>query len=199
MRTIAEVCQEADLFFMNQSAVHMAAQAISRELKALGIPFAIAGALAANSHGHRRTTADVDILLRREGLELFKQRKLGLGYVQLFEGSKGLRDTVHNVKIDVLLAGEFPGDGKPKPICFPDPADVSQTDRDGLPVLTLKCLLELKLASGMTAPHRMQDLADVMRLIQVNELSLRFADGLHPFVREKFDELWHLAQIQEDF
>ena len=65
---------------------------------------------------------DVDVLVRPDGLEAFKQVYLGRGYVEKFRGSKGLRDATVNVKIDVLLTGEYPGDGKEKPVAFPDPA-----------------------------------------------------------------------------
>jgi hypothetical protein len=91
-----------------------------------------------------------------------------------------MRDTRHNVKIEVLLVGDFPGDGKPKPISFPDPAHAGFTDHDGLHILKLEPLLELKLASGMTAPHRPQDLADVIQLIKVNHLPPEFRATLTP-------------------
>lgn len=93
------------------------------------------------------------------------------------------------------FSGDFPGDGKAKPIA---PQEIAEYDPEGLPFLNLKTLLELKTASGMTAAHRMQDLADVMNLIRVNNLSVDYASNLHPFVREKFLELWQLAQIQDD-
>ena len=48
---------------------------------------------------------------------------MGLGYIPPFTGSKNLRDTEHGVRIEFLIAGEFPGDGKPKPVAFPDPAE----------------------------------------------------------------------------
>ena len=195
---MAQVLREVDDFFMHKSAVHQAAQDISAELRALNIPFAIAGALAANAHGHRRTTEDVDLLLTREGIETFKAQKLGLGWVELFAGSKGMRDTRNNVKIDILLTGEYPGDGKPKPIAFPHPQDAAEPDPDGLPFINLKTLLELKTASGLTAAHRMQDLADVMNLIRVNELPRSYAKELHPYVQDKFLELWELAQIRDE-
>ena len=51
----------------------------------------------------------------------------------------------------------------------------------------------------MTAAHRLQDLADVIQLIRVNALSKGYADQLHPYVREKFNELWQAAQISEDY
>ena len=50
----------------------------------------------------------------------------------------------------------------------------------------------------MTAPHRIQDLADVQRLIDVRKLPRDFATELDPFVRAKFDELWQSAQHEPD-
>lgn len=54
------------------------------------------------------------------------------------------------------------------------------------------------LSSGMSAPHRMQDLTDVMRLIGVAHIPRDFAEQLNPYVREKFAELWEIAQQADD-
>ncbi|PYQ17831.1 MAG: hypothetical protein DMF79_16520, partial [Acidobacteria bacterium] len=51
-------------------------------------------------------------------------------------------------------------------------------------------LIELKLASGMTAPHRLKDLADVQELIRAASLSRELANTLDPYVRDKYLELW---------
>jgi len=173
-------------------------QRLNKALGDMKIPFAIAGAMAANAHGHRRTTADVDILIRREDLARFKQRHLGLGWLDKFEGSKNFRDAVCNVDIDALIVGQYPGDGRPKPVAFPAPEDVAEVHEDGIPFVSLKTLLELKLASGMTAAHRMQDMADVMNLIRANDLPLDYVESLDPYVADKFRELWQAAQIDED-
>lgn len=61
--------------------------------------------------------------------------------------------------------------------------------REGIKVIDLKSLIELKLASGMTAKGRLRDLADVQRLIQQHHLTSDFAKQLHPYVRRKFLEL----------
>ena len=50
-------------------------------------------------------------------------------------------------------------------------------------------LIELKLASGMTNPGRLKDLTDVQELIRALDLPMSFADGLNPFVQDKFREL----------
>ncbi|MBI2478708.1 MAG: hypothetical protein HYV60_08775 [Planctomycetia bacterium] len=163
------------------------------------IPFAIAGAMAANAHGHKRTTADVGILIRREDLQRFKAKHLGLGWVDKFEGSKNFRDAVSNVSIDALIAGEFPGDGLPKPVSFPMPESVVVYLEEGIPYISLPTLLELKTASGMTAAHRLQDMADVIQLIKANQLSLEYAEQLNPYVQEKYRELWQAAQVDEEY
>ena len=156
------------------------------------IPYAVAGALALNQHGYQRLTVDLDLLLTREGLAALKARVLGLGYLEKFPGSKGMRDTENNVSIDVLLTGEFPGDGKPKPVSFPDPVEGSVVI-DGIRFLTPATLVELKLASGMSAPHRLKDLADVLELIRAAKLPRELARELDESVRGKYDELWLAA------
>jgi hypothetical protein len=189
--------REAGRFFMNKSNVHQALERLVDRLTELKIPYAIVGALSLNAYGYQRTTSDVDVLLRREDLEAFKKKHLGLGYVEKFSGSKGLRDATQNVDIDVLLTGDYPGDGKEKPVAFPDPASAAVRG-ERFALLPLPTLMELKLASGMTAPHRLRDLADVIELIRKNEVEEGFSESLHPYVREKFRELWQAAQASDD-
>lgn len=196
---LSEVLRRAGEFFMGKSPVHAAAARLAGALAELGIPYAIAGALAANAHGHVRTTEDVDVLLTREGLEKFKERWLGRGWAEQHPGSRGLRDTVCRVNVDVLLSGGYPGDGKPKPVRFPDPSDVGEADPAGMKVLSLPALLTLKLASGMTAPHRPRDLDDVIQLIRRNRLGRDYAERLDPWVRQKYSELWEAAQITDEY
>ena len=97
-----------------------ALERLVRELDQASVPYAIVGAMALNEFGYQRTTSDVDALSTPDGLAIFKARVLGRGYVEKFPGSRGVRDTEHGVEIDVVLSGGFPGDGKPKPVAFPD-------------------------------------------------------------------------------
>jgi hypothetical protein len=200
MSDMLDIARRVDDFFMERSPVHDTMRRLASAMRELQIPFAIAGAMAANAHGHQRTTADVDVLLRREDLQRFKDRWLGPGWVNVFVGSKAFRDTANNIKVDVLIAGDYPGDGKEKPVVFPFPENASEIrGDDGLPYLALPVLIELKLASGMTTTHRLQDLADVIQLIRANKLSPDYAKQLNPFVREKFAEMWQAAQVEEDY
>ncbi len=182
-------------FFVGESPVQKAALAIAQKLDEGCIPYAIAGALCLGAHGVVRATEDVDVLVTREGLERFKTQ--WLGRVNLRPGGKAVRDTVTGVKIDFLLAGEYPGDGLPKPVAFPEPSSVAEKVGP-LRVVSLPRFLELKLASGMTAPHRLQDLADVLRLIEKLHLPRELASTLDPWVGAKYDELWQAAQHPED-
>jgi len=61
-------------------------------------------------------------------------------------------------------------------------------------ILPLPSLIELKLASGMTAAHRLKDLADVLEVIRAVQLPEDFADNLNSYVREKYMDLWRAAQ-----
>lgn len=197
--SILQVAKRADQFFMETSPIHETMRRLSKTLNEMQISFAIAGAMAANAHGHKRTTSDVDILIRREDLLRFKERWIGRGWVDKFEGSKNFRDAVTNVNVDTLIVGDFPGDGLPKPVAFPTPESVSERNDEGLSFISLKTLIELKLASGMTAVHRPRDFDDVIQLIRVNKLSREFEQQLNPYVGTKFEELWNAAQVNEDY
>jgi hypothetical protein len=185
--------KEGSMHFEKESAVHKTLEKITRRLEELGIPYAVAGGMALFFHGYRRFTEDVDILVTREGLREVHERLEGLGYVPPFEGSKNLRDAESGVRIEFLVAGDYPGDGQPKPVAFPDPADVGVAI-GGVRFLELPRLIELKLASGMTNPRRAKDLVDVQELIDILHLPLEFGDQLHPYVRDKYQELWTILQ-----
>jgi hypothetical protein len=182
---------------MGDAKVQKALEKLVSTLEGLRIPYAIIGALALNELGYRRVTVDVDVLLTAEGLAALKQAVLGRGYVEKFPGSRGVRDTENGVNVDVVLSGSYPGDGKPKPVAFPDPAAAASKGAH-IALLPLPTLIELKLASGMTAPHRLKDLADIQELIRAASLSRELADELNPYVRSKYLELWDAAQHADE-
>ncbi|MFO1029636.1 MAG: hypothetical protein U1F60_01025 [Planctomycetota bacterium] len=184
-------------FFMGTSDVHQALARVTKKLEELAIPYAICGGMAVNAHGLQRATTDVDLLLTPAGLAQFKAAALGLGWLEKFPGSRGVRDTANRVPIDFLISGGIPGDGTPRGVVFPDPA-TSATEIAGRKYVTLAKLIELKLASGLSAPDRPRDFDDVIRLIRANTLGEHFADQLHPYVQPKFHELWGYAQRPSD-
>ena len=186
----------AERFFMGLDEVHEAMRKLCAALEADEIPYAIADAMALNAHGYQRVTTDVVVLLTREGLTAFKAKHLGLGWVERVPGSRGMRDTEFNVKIDVLITGDYPGDGKPKAVSFPDPRVAIRGE--GVMVLPVSQLVELKLASGLTNADRMKDLADVQELIRAAKLPLELGQELNPMVRPKYAEIWHATKRDRD-
>lgn len=196
-----------------------AAVAVGRALSSAGVPYAVAGAVACNAHGHKRATADVDVLINSEDLSRVGLALVGLGWKARFAGARrAMRDTLRGVDVDVLVSGEFPGDGKPKPVAFPRVARIRRLtdetvvdsglaatrnnqappflveeipeDAGGVYVLPLVPLIEVKLASGMTAPHRRKDFADVQALITANDLPRVFVNELNAYVKTDFVRLW---------
>jgi len=169
---------EATGFFMRDDPVHETLRAIAVTLQQHGVPYAVAGGMALVVHGYDRTTVDVDVLVTPEGLETIH---------------KIFRDAEHGVRVEFLVSGEFPGDGRPKPVAFPDPAACS-IEVGGIRYLNLNALLELKLASGLTNPGRLKDLSDVQEMIRTRDLPLELGSELHPYVREKYRELWQATR-----
>ncbi|QJW93377.1 nucleotidyltransferase family protein [Frigoriglobus tundricola] len=183
---------EGSMHFEKESKVHDSLRRITKRLDDLGVPYALVGGMALFLHGYRRFTDDVDILVTKESLALIHEKLEGSGYLPPFEGSRHLRDTVNGVKIEFLVTGGYPGDGKEKPVSFPDPSAVF-TVIDGIKVLNLPTLVQLKLASG-TAPGRLKDLGDVQELTRVMKLSEEFAEQLDESVRDQYRKLWQELQ-----
>lgn len=182
LRPADEILRESEAFFLRRGAVHAALRRLTRTLDAESIAYAIIGGMALNLFGYTRETIDVDILLTPRGLDTFRERLVSF------------RDAETQVPIEVITTGEYPGDGKPKAVAFPDPATAS-IDRDGYRVIALEKLIELKLASGLSAPHRqLIDLADVQRLIEALDLPLAVAEHLDRSVQTEYRRLWELAR-----
>lgn len=184
--------EEGGMFFERRSAVHETLQRLTKSLSELEIDYAVAGSMAMFLHGFRRFTEDVDILVTREGLAKIHEALEGRGYVKPFAASKNLRDTQTGVKIDFLISGQYPGDGKPGPVVFPTPGDAS-TVQDGIRVLTIEKWTELKLVSGKL-PSRRRDWADIQDAIRALKLPRNFADRLDPSLSEDFYRLWDEVQ-----
>src|SRR2546425_3086262 len=189
--SVSEIYQEGLRLFMGQGELDKTLGRLVRNLKQHGIDYMVVGAVALIAHGYKRFSEDIDLVMTREALDAFHRELVGRGYAPRFPGArKRLRSTADGVSIDVITSGEYPGDGKPKPVSFPHPRDAS-IEIDGIRIVTLEKLIELKLASGMTAPDRLRDLADVQELIKIKKLDAEYADRLDPYVRDKYLELWH--------
>ncbi len=94
--------------------------------------------MAMSAHGFRRSTEDVDLLVTRESMEQIAEKLEGLGYVRPAGTTTKLRGRQSGVRIEFLITGGFPGDGKPKPVAFPEPSVVA-VEIDGVSYIGLPC------------------------------------------------------------
>jgi hypothetical protein len=149
-----------------------------RRLEKAGIVYAVVGGMAVKAHKYRRTTADVDLLLTREGLEEFRRRFVKKNYQPMEGRSRRFVDRENDVIVHFLVTGMFPGSGEPGPIAYPDPVEVGEVIES---VVNLPTLIELKLAA-----RRYKDFGDVVELIRANDLDESFRDRLDPSVRSDY-------------
>jgi len=183
---------EGSRHFDKTNQVFKTLERITTRLNEIGVPYVLVDGLAMFYHGYRRFTEDVDLLVTREDLKIIHEKLEGLGYVPPFAGSRHLRDVQSGVKVEFLVTGDYPGDGKPKAVSFPDPRLVA-VDINGINCLNVPTLVELKLVSG-AMPHRLKDLADVQELIRTLSLPIDLAGQLDPSVADSYRTLW--AQVK---
>ena len=182
--------EEGPNFFRGQGMVNKTLKQLVADLDAHEIDYNVIGAVALNQHGYRRFIEAIDLLMMADGLTMFQAELIGRGYRPAFNGAtKKFRETERDVPIEILVSGEYSGDGKPKSVIFPDPA-ASVTRIDGVKTIALPKLIELKLASDMTGAARLKGLADVQELIRARQLGVELAALLAASVREKHLELW---------
>ena len=187
--SVVDMYEEARRYFMGEGTLNKTLERLSKDLDEHDIDYVVIGPVALLAHGYPRFTEDIDLVMTADGLERFHGELVGLGYAPAFPGArKRLRSTIDNVSIEVMTTGEYPGDGKPKPVSMPAPAEAA-TKIDGVKFVTLEKLVELKLASGISAADRLKDLADVQELIKIRKLDADFAAKLDPYVRAKYLEL----------
>ena len=136
--SVVESYGEALRYFMGQGSLNRALTHLAADLKEHGIDYVVIGAVALFAHGYRRLTEDINLVFTAEGLNKFHEQLSGLGYAPAFPGErKRLRSTRDGVRIDVIAAGEYPGDGKPKPVRFPNPSEAS-VEIDGVRLQLLR-------------------------------------------------------------
>jgi len=182
---------ESAHFFEGKSGLHRTLFDLAKRLDELEVSYVVIGGMALTAHGYARMTEDIDVLVTHSGLKRVHESLVGRGYKRLFTGSKNIRNTETEVKVEFVITGHYPGSGKTQPVSFPDPADTQPVEHDGVKFVGLARLVELKLASGMTGgPDRARDLVDVQQLITTLSLSEGFSEELHEAVREKYRELW---------
>jgi hypothetical protein len=163
-----------------------------------GIPFAVIGALAMRQHGYIRYTEDIDILTTPEGLDRIHADLVGVGLVPRAAGlRKKLRESKHQVDIDVIQSGE-PAGAAGSPVRYPGPLSPAFSEApDGIRYPTLASLIAFKIASGVWG-KRLRDLADVQQLIKAAGLDEDYEPELPEELRSRFRDLVKASREERD-
>jgi hypothetical protein len=185
--------KEISLFFDGKDEVHKTMRRLVRRLEKAGIPYAIMGGMAVYAHHYRRTTDDLDILLRPDGLAEFRERFVPRYYGTTPKRPRRFVDKQNQITLDILVTGYYPGGGAPGPITFPDPTKVAEP-RGKVKVIDLPTLVQLKLAA-----RRYQHFADVVNLIKFNDLDESFQEQLHSSVRQDYIECLEEKRREDEY
>ena len=152
-----------------------------------GVPHVIVGDVAVCLHGYRRNTVDLDMLIRPEDQARVRAALEAIGFQWTSEHAEFR--SASGSPVQFLLTGERAD--RDAEVYLPDPASAGVTKEiEGLAVIDLARLIEIKLACGLGSPRRThRDLADAMELVAVHGLGTSFARYLHKSLRSTFRKL----------
>ncbi len=159
------------------------------------IPYGVCGGIAVCLHGYQRNTVDVDLIIRPEDADRVKSLLEENGFK--WDPDRVEFTTKDGFVIQFLTAGSKAGKDSEVKIVTPE-GELNVEELEGLSVVRLSRLIEMKLACGIHNPRRMhRDFADVVELIVVRNLDGSFARFLHKSVRSTFRELVRKSQASE--
>lgn len=149
-------------------------------LQLFGIPHWVAGGFAVQEHGYPRFTVDVDIIVPDVALA---SEKLSMNGFRVNPGSRmTVTDRETKVEVDLLPGGKTLDPG---PLTLPVPTVVSDRPQ----ILTLDRLISSKLSTYVgRGIERAQDYADVVKLIQANDLAREYE--IDPKIRDLYYQIW---------
>lgn len=175
----------------NENLWHAAAQC-HRILAGADIAHTVCGGVAVCLHGYQRNTVDLDLIIEPERAADVRQllEEAGLTWDA---AAKEFR-TSGGVFVQFLMTGDRAGIDSEVRIPVPT-GELNIEIIEGLPVLRLSRLIEIKIACGLGSVRRThKDFADVVELIAIRKLDGSFARHLHKSVRSTFRKLVRNAQ-----
>lgn len=182
MKATAHFREQAD--FLRESSgstnIETTLLKVVKVLKIFNIPHYVCGGFAVQEHGYPRFTVDVDIIV--PDVELARE-KLSMNGFKTNPGSKmTVTDRETRVEVDLLPGGKKVDPG---PLTLPMPTQVSGEPQ----ILTLEKLISAKLSTYLgRGIERAQDYADVVKLVQANDLPREF--GVETGVQDLYHSIW---------
>jgi hypothetical protein len=182
MKTFLQFHEEAE--FLRESSdstnIEKTLMKALKVLKLFQVPHYVCGGFAVQERGYPRFTVDVDIIVPDVA---FAIEKLSLNGFKRNPGSKmTVTDRETKVEVDLLPGGKRVDPG---PLTLPMPKHVSDKPQ----ILSLEKLISAKLSTYMgRGIDRTQDYADVVKLVQANDLARDF--GVDPKVRDEYHKIW---------
>jgi hypothetical protein len=169
---------------LSSGAVWKTAIHTHRLLESESVPHAVVGGIAVCLYGYQRNTIDVDFLIESTDQAVTRDLLQANGYRWLAASAEFV--SPDEIPVHFVLSGEPAGKGAE----FRLPAlnfDKVVTEKDGIPVVQLPRLIEMKIAAGEGSIRRShKDFADVVELISINGLTKEFARHLHSSVRKTY-------------
>jgi hypothetical protein len=176
-------------------------KSLDHVLQAIGCQGVVGGGWAVWRHGYvGRVTRDIDIVVPAAKVDEFLQAASVSGFQVLPVPVERWPKLVHRdtqVDVDILPEGRRPGTpSKPAPTTIPHPARLGASGTS-LTYARLPALIELKIAAG-----RIQDQADVVKLVQANPDQIDTVRehllGIHADYVSEFNRLVQLAHEEAE-
>lgn len=161
-----------------------------------GIAYCVCGGVAVCLHGYQRNTTDLDLVIRSQDSDSVRRVLTEAGFA--WDSEKADFRTADGIAIQFLIAGHKAGKGTEVAVSEPI-GDLNVELIEGLSVVRLSRLIEMKIACGMSNLRRThKDFADVVELIAIRQLDGSFARLLHKTLRPTFRELVRNAAGSDD-
>lgn len=151
------------------------------------IAHSVCGGVAVCLHGSQRNTARLDLIVEREQADKVRDTLVAGGLT--WDAQNREFRTASGIAVQFLMSGDRAG--RSSEVRLPVPSgELNVETIEGLPVLRLSRLIEIKIACGAENVRRMhKDFADVVELIAIRKLDGSFARFLHNSVRDIYRQL----------
>jgi hypothetical protein len=176
-------------YFMEsfKNELNKAIEKIANILNEYKVSFCIIGGAARFKYHVEKMTQDIDILISKEDKN--KIKKIPMGQMRDISNGRSKIFNLHDPKarIEFIYSGEISGDGI-HGLKYVEPENIKK-DFNKIPYISLIALIQYKLSAGIYG-ERLKDFADIIDLIQKNNLKKDYGKNFRKDLKIKYEELW---------